>query len=487
MRLAVSCLLASSVALSQSMAQLNPGTSPSARRSSGMAAQPVASGERVWIFGGFDGAARNDLHYYDTAANTWVAAAQTNTPATRERHALGWSPKHGRLVMVGGMRQTSPLSFTWLDEVQVYDPATGAWTNYALPATRPAARADAAMHWVPSLQKFIYFGGTATFFASPRYNDVWLLDLDVANETAVWTQLPLSGPQPSGRGAACTAYDTDRDRLIVFGGVTDASVMVNDTHQYDIVQGRWENDAPSSPPTARAFCASAYDPLIRRMVLYGGQSGSNPVGGAFDYDPVAKAWRTLGVTPNPGPLSDPAAAFSAALGGMLLFGGRTGGTTYSDQTWVMRGNLPPTVDAGPDQSVAEQAMVSLSGSAADPEGGAVTYLWSQDGGPPVALSGATSATATFQSPAVTSTTLLTFVLEASDGMAAASDVTRVAVQDTINEPPLVDAGPDQSADAGTLVMLVGSASDPNGESLSLSHFGRVEALAFRRQLQRRFG
>ena len=44
-------------------------------------------------------------------------------------------------------------------------------------------------------------------------------------------------------------------------------------------------------------------------------------------------------------------------------------------------NLPPTANAGPDQSVASGAAVTLSGSGSDPDvGDVLSYAWPQTGG-----------------------------------------------------------------------------------------------------------
>ena len=60
------------------------------------------------------------------------------------------------------------------------------------------------------------------------------------------------------------------------------------------------------------------------------------------------------------------------------------------------GNLGPTANAGPDQSVASAASVSLTGAgSSDPEGGALSYAWTQTGGTPVALSGANTVAPSF--------------------------------------------------------------------------------------------
>ncbi|HWB84253.1 MAG TPA: OmpA family protein [Bryobacteraceae bacterium] len=60
------------------------------------------------------------------------------------------------------------------------------------------------------------------------------------------------------------------------------------------------------------------------------------------------------------------------------------------------GNSPPVANAGPNQIGAQPGTITLDGSGSyDPEGDAITFSWSQIGGPGVALSGANTATATF--------------------------------------------------------------------------------------------
>ena len=66
------------------------------------------------------------------------------------------------------------------------------------------------------------------------------------------------------------------------------------------------------------------------------------------------------------------------------------------------GNMPPTVSAGTDQTVNVGASVTLSGTATDPENGALHYAWRQSrlGDAPalVGLTNANRATATFTAP-----------------------------------------------------------------------------------------
>jgi LmbE family N-acetylglucosaminyl deacetylase len=75
---------------------------------------------------------------------------------------------------------------------------------------------------------------------------------------------------------------------------------------------------------------------------------------------------------------------------------------------------PPTAVAGPAQSVASGATVTLDGSgSSDPNHLPLTYKWTQTAGPAVTLSNATAAKPTFTAPAGPAS--LTFSLVVSDG------------------------------------------------------------------------
>ena len=61
-------------------------------------------------------------------------------------------------------------------------------------------------------------------------------------------------------------------------------------------------------------------------------------------------------------------------------------------------NQSPVADVGLDQTVVANTWVTMAGTASDPDGRIVGYLWEQTGGTMVALSGATGATASFRCP-----------------------------------------------------------------------------------------
>jgi PKD repeat protein len=136
------------------------------------------------------------------------------------------------------------------------------------------------------------------------------------------------------------------------------------------------------------------------------------------------------------------------------------------------GQLPPTPDAGPDQSVAENAVVHLDGAADGVDPHQASFTWIQTAGPPVQLASATAAHTTFTAPGLGSEApvLLVFQLKVSNGSgASAPDEIRVTVT-SANHPPGATVTPRVSAaHPGDLVTLDGTATtDPDGQPLSFS-------------------
>ena len=132
-------------------------------------------------------------------------------------------------------------------------------------------------------------------------------------------------------------------------------------------------------------------------------------------------------------------------------------------------NQPPSANAGPDQTVEAGSTVTLAGSGSDSDGSIARYQWTQTAGATVSLSNADQASASFVAPAGDASVTLTFRLTVTDDDGATtSDAISVAVQPQApaNQPPSANAGPDQTVDMDSVVMLIGSGSDPDGEIAS---------------------
>ncbi|MCY1020154.1 myxosortase-dependent M36 family metallopeptidase [Pyxidicoccus sp. MSG2] len=132
------------------------------------------------------------------------------------------------------------------------------------------------------------------------------------------------------------------------------------------------------------------------------------------------------------------------------------------------GNQAPVAGASPAAPVNKGTRVTLVGSGTDPEGVALTYAWTQVGGPAVTLTDATAPSAGFMAPQVDSDTELSFQLVVSDGeLDSAPVVVTVLVWGTFNALPVAQAGEDPSVDEGAQVTLSGEGStDPDGTALT---------------------
>ena len=107
-------------------------------------------------------------------------------------------------------------------------------------------------------------------------------------------------------------------------------------------------------------------------------------------------------------------------------------------------NMPPAVEAGPDQTVQEGSAVTLSGTATDDDGDDLTYSWTHDSSLAITMSDDDTLSPSFAAPQVDSNTTVTFTLTVSDGTTATSDSLDVTIANSNAapvEPPVTPSGP----------------------------------------------
>jgi MYXO-CTERM domain-containing protein len=183
------------------------------------------------------------------------------------------------------------------------------------------------------------------------------------------------------------------------------------------------------PPTASA--GADFTAGERELVVLGAEASDPDDGAVLTYAWVQTAGPavTLSSDAVPGPtFTAPEVTAPIELGFEVTVSDGDLTAVASVTVTVVDVNRPPVASAGPAQVVASGAAVTLDGRASsDPDGDApLTYGWFQTAGPPVAISGAPTATPTFTAPAGPAT--LTFQVFVGDGAASASASTTVTVE-----------------------------------------------------------
>ena len=198
----------------------------------------------------------------------------------------------------------------------------GHWSQVKVP--KPGARTYHSLTYDAHRERIVLFGGSEDF--SKERNDTWEWD------GKAWSQVATFGPGPRRRHAA--AYDSNLKRVMIFGG--DRAIPNNNFEQ-EVLSDPWEwggsgwTKLPDFGPPARLAAAMAYDSKRQRMMLFGGGgrhqkgSSSGPITGISDYDPRTWEWDGRGwavcATGGPSGRYGHSMVYDAARERVVLFGG----------------------------------------------------------------------------------------------------------------------------------------------------------------------
>ena len=172
----------------------------------------------------------------------------------------------GRVVLISmGVTASLPelVSATYL-----YDPTTGVVEPMA--AEGPLALIGARAAYDSESDRVIVFGGLT--FRFQEVDDIWAYDVD----TDTWTEV-ASDTGPGPRYYHAMVHDPGTDRMILFGGVTGRDeAPLDDTWAFDVATETWTQLSTASTPSPRGWHAMAYDPVMQRTILFGGENASRP-------------------------------------------------------------------------------------------------------------------------------------------------------------------------------------------------------------------
>jgi hypothetical protein len=143
-----------------------------------------------------------------------------------------------------------------------------------------------------------------------------------------------------------------------------------------------------------------------------------------------------------------------------------------DDTAFVVVNRAPVADAGPDRTVTEETSVHFDGSnSSDPDGDSISYRWKEDGGAVL------NAAPSFDMPL--SCGAHRIMLEVTDvyGAVSAPDYVVIDVLPVYQEPPVAEAGADQTVLVGTNVTLDASGSYDSDGTIAKYEWREADANA----------
>jgi hypothetical protein len=149
---------------------------------------------------------------------------------------------------------------------------------------------------------------------------------------AGWTKLdPVSFPGP--RAGHAMDYDPVSRRVFLFGGFEPLGYD-NESWWFDASQSNWSRVKAAHSPAPRAGHAMVYEPRIARFVLFGGfTSEAGEVGDTWQFDPSLGSWENLTPSSSPPARAYHTMAYHGGSGRIVLFGG-TASTQQLGDTWT---------------------------------------------------------------------------------------------------------------------------------------------------------
>jgi hypothetical protein len=217
------------------------------------------------------------------------------------------------------------------------------------------------------------------------------------------------------------------------------------TKKLEVIPLKIKGPKINHPPIANAGPDQSV--TVNTSVTLNGSASYDPDRDDFTYWWEQTSGPTISLSSN----SSSRPTFTPRVGGTYIFTLIVNdGRIDSEPTYVtinvIERNHPPIANAGPDQSVTVNTSVTLNGSANyDPDRDNLTYRWTQIDGPSVNLSDPTSSQTSF---ITNKTGILKFKLvvsdEESDSSPAYVTVNIVPRFKIKEQPPVADAGPDQS-------------------------------------------
>jgi hypothetical protein len=325
-----------------------------------------SAGRRLFLFGGSDTAARNDLWSYSLAQRRWEEVpAGGSAPAARFGHTLVFDPVRRRLIVFGGQ------SSGFFSDVWAFDVDRAIWQQLSPDDAGPRPRYGHSAIYDAARDRMVVSHG---FTNSGRFDDTWAFDF-ASNS---WRNLTPSGTRPLPRCLHHAVYDPAAGEMYLFGGCASGfgPCPLADLWSFDLASNRWRERTGALKPPPRQHYGMAFDAVRNRVVVFGG-SGAGILNDTWEYDPRGGAWRQPAVAGDPPrPRHRHESAYASDRGTMFFFGGQTA-DGRTNELWMLG---PGFATEGP-QVARDRVVDAFSGVGGEVAPGQILSIFGQGLGP----------------------------------------------------------------------------------------------------------
>lgn len=299
------------------------GVTPGARRDHSLT---LAADRHVYLFGGrLTGESLNDLWAFDTATSSWSRIDAENSPPARFAHTATWDAARNRLVIATGQGSGGAL----YNDAWAFDPLAKRWTEItSASGDRPEIRyGSGGAHDAAGARLLVSHG----FTDAGRFDDTWSLDL----ASGTWSKSATSGALPIKRCLLRSTWIAASKQMLLFGGQTDSNPFLGDFWSLDVAGGSWNELKPSVLPGPRNLYGASLDEAGKRWYVVAGNTPDGASSEAWMYDVAAGGW-SAGDDPLSSMMLPPRYSADAVVVGSALFVyGGSDGTVELGDMWTL--------------------------------------------------------------------------------------------------------------------------------------------------------
>ncbi|MBX7245416.1 MAG: hypothetical protein K1X53_07945 [Candidatus Sumerlaeaceae bacterium] len=213
---------------------------------------------------------------YAMDLDTWLItyiSDTTDAAVAGSFAASAYDSTRNRIIRYGGLLSSSSVSENlWICDLATTAPGSR-WSQVPKSGTWPGPRWEVTSVYDPGRDRMILFGGRQNVITGPVIYSDLTFELNPGDNQ--WTTVPVQRA-PVRRGHYSVCWNSNLNRMHLYGGIfheTAAYITTfDDLWTYRPAGPDWRVAAPrGSLPISRRMAATAYDSLRNRIVMFGGQ------------------------------------------------------------------------------------------------------------------------------------------------------------------------------------------------------------------------